>query len=124
MEKLDLGCGIIKRDGAIGVDCVSNSVVNIIHDLNKFSYPFENNKFEDVLLDNSLEYLDNIILTIEEIWRITKNKGLVTIKVPYFKSHYAIDPTHRHYFVSHSFFYFDPKHLFNKFYKYSDVTLK
>ena len=33
---LDLGCGIRKRPGAVGVDIVPNPNVDIIHDLNKF----------------------------------------------------------------------------------------
>lgn len=125
MKKLlDLGCGIRKRDGAIGVDIAVNNVVDVVHDLNIYPYPFADNEVDDVLMDNSLEHLADVVKTMEEIFRITKHKGSVKIKVPYFRSHYAIDPTHLHYFVSHSFYYFDPTHIFHKYYKYSDATFK
>ena len=124
VKKLDLGCGIRKRNGALGVDIVENSCVDVIHDLNQYPYPFNDNEFGDVLMDNSLEHLSDIVRTMEEIFRISKNNCVVTIKVPYFRSHYAIDPTHFHYFVSHSFYYFDPTHIFHKYYKYSDATFR
>lgn len=88
--------------------------------MNQYPYPFQNNEFDDVLFDNSLEHLDDIVRTMEEVWRICQSGAKVTIKVPYFRSHFAIDPTHRHYFACHSFYYFDPEHDFHELYKYSE----
>ena len=128
MEKqlmcLDLGCGIRKRRGALGLDIIENSVVDIVHDLNNCPWPLEDDSFDDILMDNSLEHLDSVVRTMEEIHRIAKNGAVITIKVPYFRSHYAIDPTHKQYFVSHSFSYFDPNHVWSKYYRYSDVQFK
>jgi predicted SAM-dependent methyltransferase len=120
MKLLDLGCGITKRQGAIGVDVIDNDVVDIIHDLDVHPYPFGDNSFDDILMDNSIEHLSDVVKTMEELWRISKPGAKLTIKVPYFRSHYAIDPTHKQYFVAHSFYYFDPEHEFHQFYKYSD----
>ncbi|MBI5233472.1 MAG: methyltransferase domain-containing protein [Deltaproteobacteria bacterium] len=120
---LDLGCGRRKRKGAVGVDIVKNDCVDMVHDLNEYPYPFADNEFDDILLDNSLEHLNDIVMTMEEVWRISRPEALVTIKVPYFRNHLAIDPTHRQTFASHSFYYFDPTHEFHRLYRYSDKAL-
>lgn len=125
MKKLlDLGCGIRKRKGAIGVDIIPNDVVDVIHNLNQCPWPFPDNEFDDILFESSIEHLNDIVKTLEETWRIAKPKARVTIKVSYFRSHYAIDPTHRHYFAAHSFYYFDPSHEYHRLYKYSDALFK
>lgn len=119
---LDLGCGKKKRQGAIGVDIIWNEQVDVVHNLNSYPYPFEASQFDDVLLDNALEHLDDIVKTLEEIWRVCAPGAVVNIQVPYFRSHYAIDPTHKHYFASHSFYYFDPRHDFHERYRYSNTA--
>ena len=42
MKILDLGCGDNKVEGAGGLDNVSLSGVDIVHDLLDFPYPIEN----------------------------------------------------------------------------------
>lgn len=118
-KMLDLGCGIRKRADAVGVDMMPNDVVDVVHDLNQYPYPFLDDEFDDILLDNSIKHLDDIVLTMEELHRISKDGARIVIKVPYFRSHWAMDPTHKHYFATHAFFVFDPAHDFHKFYKYS-----
>ena len=67
MKILDLGCGKRKHKGAIGIDSEKDSAADIIHDLNKFSYPFKNNTFDLIYCYDILEHLDNIIKVIEEL---------------------------------------------------------
>ncbi|MGB2841756.1 MAG: class I SAM-dependent methyltransferase [Halobacteriota archaeon] len=122
---LDLGCGKRKQKGAIGIDISKETDADIIHDLNTFPYPFVDNEFDYIICDNIIEHLDNVIKTMEEIWRISKNNATIKIDVPYFRSLYgSIDPTHKHFFTYHSFFYFDPDHTFNELYKYSEAKFK
>ena len=93
---LDLGCGKKKRPGTIGVDHSDRHNADIIHDLNKFPYPFESSSVDYVYIDNCLEHLDSPMDVISEIHRILKPKGGLKVIVPYFRSHYAfIDPTHK-----------------------------
>ena len=107
---LDLGCGKKKRSNAIGIDFNERTEADIIHDLNMFPYPLEDNTFDEIYIDNTLEHLDNIIAVMEEVHRICKKGGMVKVMVPYFRSAWAsIDPTHKHYFTANSFAYFDPK---------------
>ena len=42
MKMLDLGCGSLKVEGAVGLDNVSIPNVDIVHDLLDFPYPIEN----------------------------------------------------------------------------------
>src|SRR5207244_5485059 len=110
---LDLGCGRRKRAGAVGVDVNPASGADVIHDLNRAPYPFDNRTIDEVYLDNVLEHLDDVVAVMEEIYRICRPGARVRIDVPYFRSRWAaVDPTHRHQFSVLSFAYFDPRHPF------------
>lgn len=122
---LDFGCGNKKRPGSIGIDINPDSSADIIHDLNVFPYPFEDSVFDEIYADNVIEHLDDIIRVMEELHRISKPNALVKVIVPYFRSQWAyIDPTHKHYFTSNSFYYFEPSHSIHIQYKYSAATFK
>ena len=125
MKILDLGCGKRKRKGAIGIDISEDTDADVIHDLNKFPYPFSDNEFDYVYADNIIEHLGDVVEVLEELHRITKNGTIIEIIVPFFRSHYAfIDPTHEHFFTVRSFDYFDPENNFNRLYKYSRCQFK
>jgi predicted SAM-dependent methyltransferase len=119
---LDLGCGKKKRPGSIGVDHSSRHQADIIHDLNLFPYPFKDDEFDEIYLDNVLEHLDSPMLVMEEVHRICKPGGRVKVIAPYFRSLWAfIDPTHKNFFTVNSFGYFDPKHANCKQYEYTQA---
>ncbi len=118
---LDLGCGKKKRTGAIGVDNSDRHNADVIHDLNKFPYPFVSDEFDEIYLDNVLEHLNDPLQVMDEVHRICKIGGLVKVIVPYFRSPWAfIDPTHKHYFTVNSMEYFDPRSLICQRYDYSN----
>lgn len=119
---LDLGCGKKKRQGAIGVDFSDRHDADVIHNLNHFPYPFENESVDDVYIDNCLEHLDEPMKVMEEIYRIVKPKGFVKVIVPYFRSVSAFtDPTHKTFYTVESFSYYDPAHLICQRYDYTDA---
>jgi predicted SAM-dependent methyltransferase len=125
MNILDLGCGNKKCAGAIGIDINPRSDADVIHDLNSFPYPFQDSSFDEIIADNVLEHLDNVIAVMEELSRVGKPGALIKIIVPYFRARWAfIDPTHKHQFTADSFSYFDPGHIHNKLYKYSEARFK
>ncbi|QDD14145.1 methyltransferase domain-containing protein [Candidatus Methylopumilus rimovensis] len=110
LKILDLGCGKKKRKGAIGVDFSDKHEADVIHNLNVFPYPFGDEVFDEVYLDNVLEHLDDPIRVMEEVNRICKKKAIIKVIVPYFRSIWAfIDPTHKNFFTVNSFSYFDPR---------------
>lgn len=119
---LDLGCGTRKRPGSIGLDINPRSGADVIHDLSLFPYPFEDNRFDEVVVDNVLEHLDDVVRTMEELYRIGSHGAVVKIVVPYFRSVWAfVDPTHRRFFAVDSFAYFDPASPVSKVYPYSQA---
>ena len=123
--KIDFGCGKSKKDGFIGVDILKLDGVDVVHDLTKRPYPFEDNVASEIYMDNVLEHLNQPLKVIEELHRISKNNGKITIAVPYFRSHYAtIDPTHVNFFGVNYFNYFDPDHHFCTGYEYSKARFK
>jgi predicted SAM-dependent methyltransferase len=123
MKSLDLGCGSRKQAEMVGIDINPRSQADVIHDLNRFPYPFEDSTFDEIYADNSLEHLDDTVRVMEELHRICKPGSLIRIIVPYFRARWAfVDPTHRHFFTVDSFGYFDPSHPFNQRYGYSQAT--
>ena len=122
MKKLNLGCGKDVKKGYINLDSVNLKNVDIVHNLNKFPYPFEDNEFDEVYASMILEHLDNWIKAMEEIHRISKKHAIIKIKVPFFPSMYSvIDPTHKNFFTYMTFDYFNPKHGLNY---YSNARFK
>ncbi|MGA7160147.1 MAG: methyltransferase domain-containing protein [Bacteroidota bacterium] len=104
---LDVGCGRRKRAGSIGIDINPRSQADVIHDLNRFPYPFPDSHFDEIICDNTIEHLDDFLMVMEELHRIAKPLALVTVVVPFFSHQQAhTDPTHRHFFGVHSFDYF------------------
>ncbi len=119
-KKLDIGCGKSKKSGYIGIDILDFPCVDVIHDLNKYPYPFKDNQIDEVWMDQVLEHLENPIKVVEEIYRICKKGAKVIIGVPYFRSFYSvIDPTHKNFFSVDWFQYFNPYHILNKKYGYT-----
>jgi predicted SAM-dependent methyltransferase len=100
MKYLDIGCGNNKYIGAIGMDRVKLPGVDIVHDMESFPYPFEDNTFDKVIMQHVLEHVSkenmNNIKIIEEIYRILKPGGLLKVEVP-IGQWFHFDPTHKNY---------------------------
>jgi len=107
---LELGCGPKKLwPGSIALDFNALSKADVIHDLNKFPYPFPDDCFDIVIAEHVLEQLGDLIRVIEEIHRITCPGGMVFVEVPHYSSRdFFTDPTHTHAFSVTSFDYFVP----------------
>ncbi len=105
MKILDFGCGSNKYPGSIGIDIDPQSKADIICDLNRVSYPFNDDDFDMVISKQVFEHLDNVDETLKEIRRICKDKARVIIQTPHFSCYFSYaDPLHKRTF---SFFSFD-----------------
>ena len=101
--KLNLGCGYDIREGWINVDKVDNEGVDVIHDLDKFPYPFKDNVVDEIIMIHILEHLNKPKEVLDELWRISKPNARITIEVPHFSSWQAWgDITHKRTFNSTS----------------------
>lgn len=113
-RSLVLGAGRKQRPDAVNVDIVASTDPDVVHDLNVLPWPFEDDRFEEIDANDVIEHLDDIIATMREIHRISKDGAVVRITVPHFSSANAFtDPTHRHYFAAASFHYFTGEHQFS-----------
>lgn len=109
---LDLGCGTAKVRGAIGVDIIPLAGVDVISDLRIFPYPFADNTFDEIYLNDIIEHIPDTIGVMEEVFRISKPNGRIFIRVVNWNSHYtAMDPTHVKAFTEHSFDFFGKREI-------------
>ncbi len=106
---MNLGCGRRKKDGYLNVDINSSCQPDLVHDLEKFPYPFHDNEFEEIFLDHVIEHLENPLAVIEELFRIAKNNANIIIKCPHFSCAW-LHPGHRSAISSYLFDYFDENH--------------
>jgi len=84
MKKLNLGCYNKILKDHINLDREKYfDGIDIAHDLNEFPYPFKDSEFDEINMPFVLEHLDNTIKVMEEIYRISKNKAIIKISVPY-----------------------------------------
>ena len=103
----DLGCGAHKTEGAFGVDGVGLPGVDLVHDLTARPYPLPDDCADEVVLHHVIEHFADPLPLMEEVWRMTRPGGRVSIRTPHYSGPYAwIDPTHRRAFTSQSFHYF------------------
>ncbi len=106
---LDVGCGLRKRPGAIGVDRHPASAADVLCDFDRGGLPFADSVFDEVWAVHVLEHVADPVALVEEIWRVSRAAGRVHIVTPHCSdaSSFA-DPTHRHHFNTFSFRFFYP----------------
>ena len=107
MRLLDVGCGIHKKAGAIGLDSNPASRADVLADLDRFPYPFRDSAFDALQAVHVIEHLANVIRALEEFHRIVRPGGEVYIVTPHYTDFSSFcDPTHRWHLNSFSLRYF------------------
>lgn len=123
MKILDVGCGINKYEGAIGLDNNPRSAADVIHDLGEIPYPFADNEFDLIVSRHVVEHVPDVMAFISELYRITKNGGRINLLAPHYTNpDWASDPTHRNHLNSYTFNVFVPEKQLFPF--YTEVNLK
>jgi SAM-dependent methyltransferase len=108
---LDVGCGINKRPGAIGVDRNPASRADVLCDLEHFPYPFAACSFDRVYAIHVIEHLGDVIGAFQEFHRLLRPAGRLYIATPHYTDFSSFcDPTHRQHLNSFSFRYFGEGH--------------
>jgi hypothetical protein len=111
---LNIGCGHKHLDGAINLDRVASLNPDVVHDIDKFPWPFEENRFKEVYANDIIEHCSDVVSTMAEIHRVCQSGAVVRITTPHFSSASSfIDPTHRFHFSYFSFHYFTGEHDFD-----------
>jgi len=106
--KLDLGCGLKCAEGYEGVDFRQyNDKVRHVVDLNVGKLPFADESVEEVRSEHAMEHLSDPMSLVQEVHRVLKPGGKLTIIVPYFAHSSAYKPDHRVFWNLACHDYFD-----------------
>jgi SAM-dependent methyltransferase len=105
--KLDLGCGLKKKEGFTGLDRLALPGVDIVCDLDREPIPLPDDTVDEVHTMHFLEHTADLLAVMQEVWRVCSDGARVSIVVPYFNSIGAYrDPTHRRFFTWETFEHF------------------
>ncbi len=117
--KLNLGCGKDIRDGYINVDIDDKHGPDIVHDLNVFPWPWDDNSIEQIMALDILEHVDDLVQVMDEMQRVIQSEGVLYIRGPS-PDFIWDDVTHKRAFKLMSFDHFDRSTVFGKKYEYGD----
>ena len=94
--KLNVGCGLRKRNDFINLDFDETVNPDIIRDITR-GLPFDDNKFTQIYCSHVLEHItwEDFIFVMQEFWRVCQSGATVEIIVPYYKFAGAYDIDHR-----------------------------
>ncbi|MBV9762832.1 MAG: methyltransferase domain-containing protein [Acidobacteriaceae bacterium] len=106
---LDVGCGVNKYPGAIGLDRNPHTRADVIADLDRFPWPFRDASFREIRAIHVIEHVADVIRTIEEFHRLLGPHGRAIVVTPHYTDFSSFcDPTHRWHLNSFSLRYFGP----------------
>ena len=104
---LDIGCGGNKFSGATGMDRMKQPGVDVVHDFNRFPWPFGDNTFDIVICQDTIQITDSILDTMNEIHRVARPGALLRIRTPHYSHPNSWrDPLHKWHLSFDSFDYF------------------
>ena len=97
--KLNLGSGYNKPEGYISVDANPACQPDVVHDCDKFPWPWPDNSVTEVVFHHSLEHMGQetrvFLRLMQELYRVCKDGALITITVPHPRhDQFMHDPTH------------------------------
>jgi SAM-dependent methyltransferase len=104
---LDVGCGIRKYPGSLGIDNNPASKADVLCDLDHLPYPFRDSSFDEIRVIHVIEHVSNVIGAMEEFHRLARPGGKIVLATPHYTDFSSFcDPTHRWHLNSYSFRYF------------------
>jgi SAM-dependent methyltransferase len=108
---LDVGCGINKYPGSIGIDNNPAARADVLCDLDRPPYPFRAGTFDQIRVIHVIEHVSDVIRAMEEFHRLARPGARVLIVTPHYTDFSSFcDPTHRWHLNSYSFRYFGENH--------------
>lgn len=112
--KIDIGCGPNKKDGFIGIDIRPFPGVDLMFDIGKDRWPFEDNSVEESHCSHTIEHLTNFegkferVNFLNELFRVTVPGGKCALIFPHWCSNrFHGDFTHREPLSEFFFYYLD-----------------
>jgi predicted SAM-dependent methyltransferase len=83
---LDVGCGINKYPGAIGLDRNPNTRADVLADLDRVPFPFRDGSFREIRATHVIEHVSSVIATMEEFHRLLAPGGHAIIVTPHLRT--------------------------------------
>src|SRR5437879_1666868 len=125
---LDVGCGINKYPGAIGIDRNPASRADVLCDLDHIPYPFADNSFDQLRAIHVIEHVSDVIRSMEEFHRRVRPGGRVRIETPNYTDLRPFgDRTHLSPRNTFSFRYFGEDHAGFGYYsqcKFREISMR
>lgn len=118
--QLDIGCGESKQKGFVGLDKRDLPGVDIVHDLENFPYPLEDESCLLIVGSHIVEHIKPWLMVdfMNELWRLLKPEGQLALSTPYAGSPgYWQDPTHCNGCNEATWQYFDERSPLYQIYK-------
>jgi hypothetical protein len=109
--KLDIGAGLFKQKGFIGLDIMNHPNIDIVHDIQTFPWPVPDNICSQILMSHIWEHIEPKYRfeVMDELWRICRYDGQLFICCPHAGSY--LESAHpAHYMCPNvgTFQFFDP----------------
>jgi predicted SAM-dependent methyltransferase len=110
--KLDIACGANKKteEGVVwtGIDIAPIEGVDIVHDLNVYPWPIEDNSVDEAWCSHYIEHTPDLMKFMNEVHRIMKPGAKVTFISPYYSSVRCWqDPTHLRAISEWTYYYYN-----------------
>lgn len=116
---VDVGCGPHKKEGYLGLDLIAQPGVDIVADVEKDGLPFSDGTVDKIYMSHFLEHVNDPAKMLNEVNRVLKDGGEVTIIVPHYSNPYAYHFTHKSFW---SYYAFEPEYL--DYYLQNGLVLK
>lgn len=107
--RVDIGCGLKKPEGFIGIDVRDFPGVDYVMNVGKEKLPFKDNSVDVITSIHVFEhfYPEELFFCIEECFRVLKPTGFLHIEVPKAGTRaYYIHPDHKLQFTEDTFGFF------------------
>ena len=109
LKKLDLGCGPNKAEGFLGCDRLAMPNVDVVFEMGRDAWPFEDSSIDEARSSHALEHLTMMERChfVNELWRVLKPEAKCLLVTPHWASSRAYgDPTHKGFGVTEMWFYY------------------
>jgi len=98
-KALDLGCGVQKVPGSIGVDMNAETAADVVHNLDVVPYPLPDDSFDIIFMNHCFEHLLDPRAALQECLRVARPNASIFIMMPHFTNASSFgDVTHRRHF--------------------------
>lgn len=98
-KRLNIGSGLDYKKGWINLDYNATYSPDVVHNIDKFPYPFKDGEFDYIYCSHILEHVADLFKTFNELERILRRGGILHIRVPHFSNGNGYnDLTHKRFF--------------------------